>query len=460
MAITSGFFDSVSGDRTYDADQMSTYFEGLISDGVYENVGDRFAVTTANNGMNINVGSGRAIIQSHWVKNDATTVLTLDPADVQLNRVDAIVLRLDTSAREISLTVKKGTAVSGTPTMPTITRSGTVYELYIAAVLVNKNATQPTSITDLRPSSYCGWVTGIIQQVDTSDLFTQWQTAYQTYYDTMTAEFDAYMQSKMDAFNSWFATLTGQLKVETNITKFQNIVKLTTMDVVMSWAEIGIEEFDADTDVLLVFVNGVFFGEGNEYTISANGKMIDFNQKMAIGDEVTFVVLKNVIGGTVYASDAVLQSDVAATGTVLMAQEVTPTVTITCDQGYYFDSEVTCTLNGNQRKKSNSVPAIGVIAHFFGYCNPIFISPLSDGVLCTVGNDSVPANRTVIYGGIAWYWSTVNNGVGGSYDDSEGHMLTYPGSISSDDYSTSGGISPNYIRQILEYVHASAWEEF
>lgn len=34
MAITCGFFDSVSGDRTYDADQMSTYFEGLISDGV------------------------------------------------------------------------------------------------------------------------------------------------------------------------------------------------------------------------------------------------------------------------------------------------------------------------------------------------------------------------------------------------------------------------------------------
>ena len=59
MAITSGFFDSVSGDRTYDADQMSTYFEGLISDGVYENVGDRFAVTSANSGMNINVGAGR-----------------------------------------------------------------------------------------------------------------------------------------------------------------------------------------------------------------------------------------------------------------------------------------------------------------------------------------------------------------------------------------------------------------
>ena len=458
MAITSGFFDSVSGDRTYDADQMSTYFEGLISDGVYENIGERFAVTTANDGMNINVGSGRAIIQSHWVKNDAITVLTLDPADVQLNRVDAVVLRLDTSAREISLTIKKGTAVSGTPSMPTITRSGTVYELYLAAVLVNKNATQPTSITDLRPSSYCGWVTGLIQQVDTSDLFTQWQTAYENYYDQMTAQFDAYMQSKMDAFNRWFATLTGELKVEANITKYQNIHVVSTDGA--TGMPIGIPEYDSDIDVLFVYVNGVFFAEGTDYTVNEVGNGVNFSRGLRAGDEVTFVCLKNIIGGTVYAIDAVLQSDVAATGTVLMAQEVTPTVTITCDQGYYFDSEVTCTLNGNQRKKSNSVPAIGVIAHFFGYCDPIFISPLPDGVLCTVGNDSVPANRTVNYGGIAWYWSTVNNGVSGSYDDSEGNILTYPGSIGADDYSASGGISPTYIRQILEYVHASAQEEW
>ncbi len=163
-------------------------------------------------------------------------------------------------------------------------------------------------------------------------------------------------------------------------------------------------------------------------------------------------------GDPVHTAEAAF--DLAATGTVQTATETPPTVHISCDEGYYFDSAVSCTLNGNVRQKSNSVPAIGVIAHFFGYCDPIFISPLSDGVLCTVGNDSVPANRTLTYGGIQWYWSTVNNGVGGSYDDSSGNMLTYPGSIDADDYSASGGISPTYIRQILDYVHAQAWEEF
>lgn len=300
MAITSGFFDSVSGDRTYDADQMSTYFEGLISDGVYENVGDRFAVTSANSGMNINVGAGRAIVQSHWVKNDATTVLTLDPSDVQLNRVDAIVLRLDTNAREISLVVKKGTAVNGTPTMPAITRTATVYELYLAAVLINKGTTQPTSITDLRPSSYCGWVTGLVQQVDTSDLFTQWQTAYAAQF----AAFDAYIEAKQAAFDSWFSTLTKQLTVEATITKLQNTVYTGAGD---TGAALYLDEYNPDTDVLFVYVNGVYFTEGIEYEqrdISGVGHAISLldGRTFRQNDEVTFIVLKNIPGGSVISA--------------------------------------------------------------------------------------------------------------------------------------------------------------
>lgn len=455
MAITSGFFDSVNSDRLYDADQMSTYFEGLISDGVYENVGERFVVTSANDGMKVNVGSGRALLCSHWIKNDATATLTLDPSEVSQSRIDVVCLRLETSARAISLTIKKGTSTTGTPTYDPPTRTATVFELYLAAVLIGKGATQPTSITDLRPSTYCGWVTGIIEQVDTSDLFTQWQNAYAQ----MFARFDAYMAAKERAFNEWFESLTKTLTVDTSITKAQVTKNLTTKDVTLGLTDIGVEGFNANTDVLFVFHKGSFWTEGVHYEI--DGQRIQIEANVSIGDRVTFIVLRNIIGEEVItAADADAIFNIASVGSVRSATETPPTVHITCDTGYYFDSEVTCTLGGSQREKSNSLPAIGVIAHFFDYCAPIFISPIPDAVLCTVGNDTVPANRTLIYGGIAWYWSTVNNGVGGAYDDSEGHMLTYPGSIGSDDYSASGGISPTYIRQILEYVHASAWEEF
>lgn len=455
MAITSGFFDSVNSDRLYDADQMSTYFEGLISDGVYENVGERFVVTSANDGMKVNVGSGRALLRSHWIKNSASETLTLDPSDVSQARIDVVCLRLDTSARAITIAIKKGTATAGSPTYDPPTRTSGVWELYLASVLIGKGATQPTSITDLRPSSYCGWVTGIIEQVDTSDLFTQWQNAYAQ----MFARFDAYMDAKEAAFNAWFENLTKTLTVDTSIKKYQVTKNLTTMDVTLGVTDIGVEGFNANTDVLLVYHKGSFWTEGVHYEI--DGQRIQIEATVNRGDRVTFIVLKNIIGAdvtTVAEADAVF--DLSAAGTVHTSTETPPTVHITCDEGYYFDTPVTCTLGGNQREKSNSLPAIGVIAHFFDYCDPIFISPIPDAVLCTIGNDIIPANRTLIYGGIAWYWSTVNNGIGGSYDDSEGNMLTYPGSIGSDDYSASGSISPTYIRQILEYVHASAWEEF
>jgi hypothetical protein len=306
MAITSGFFDSVNGDRTYDADQMSNYFDGLVSDGVYESVGERFLVSSANNGMNINVGSGRAIIQSRWVKNDATEVLTLDPSDVQLNRIDAIVLRLDTSARSIDLVVKKGTAVNGTPTMPEIKRTESVYELYLASVYIAKGATQPTSITDLRPSSYCGWVTGVVQQVDTSDLFEQFNTAYWALYN----QFRLYMLQTQKAFDEWFETLTGELKVEAGFVKKENnIIFPIALDAGITKVKVGIDDYEPNSDALLVFFEGVFQSENKDYTLTTVGNEPAINWShtytVSAGTHMTFVVFKNIIGKNVlYPSTA------------------------------------------------------------------------------------------------------------------------------------------------------------
>ena len=67
MAWTSGFFNSVNGDRLYNADQMSRLFEGLITDGVYASVGNKMAVQP-NSGMTIQIATGRGWFGRHWVK--------------------------------------------------------------------------------------------------------------------------------------------------------------------------------------------------------------------------------------------------------------------------------------------------------------------------------------------------------------------------------------------------------
>lgn len=308
MAITYGFFDAVNSDRVYNAEQMTHYFDGIVSDGVFENIGNRFVVASAHDGMKITVGSGRALIRSHWVVNDAATEFTLDPADAGANRTDAVALRLDMDARTISLIVKKGTASNGEPTPPAIVREGSVWELYLAYVRVNKGATQPSFITDLRPSQYCGWVTGVIEQVDTSDLFTQWEAAYSAYYAQMTAEFDAYIAQKTAAFNAWFATLTQELEVDTSITKYQSTWIAPREQYAGTLFEVGIPEYDETTDILFVYVNGLFAYDGTSIAENVDGHpawffvnegegFVSLNKNLQQGDEIAFVVIKNQPGG-------------------------------------------------------------------------------------------------------------------------------------------------------------------
>lgn len=298
MAVSSGYFDSINGDRTYNAEQMSNYFDGLVSNGVYEMIGDRFNVTVQS-GMTLNVGSGRAIIQSHWVKNDDIQTVTLDASNAQYPRIDVVCLRLDMDARSIILTKKTGTPAA-TPVMPDITRNADVYELYLASVLVPAGATTPQTITDLRPSSLCGWVTGIIKQVDTSDLFTQWQEAYTQQF----ADFDAYMTIKMQQFNTWFEHLTSQLIVDTTIVKYENVVAAVAgFDI----SFIGIPDYIIGEDVLLTFVNGKLISEGFDYEIFRYGsgytpaiKLLG-GKKFNSGEKIIYVVLKSVPGGNIKA---------------------------------------------------------------------------------------------------------------------------------------------------------------
>ena len=93
---TSGFFNSVNGDRVYNADQMSGIFEGLITDGVYESVGNKLAVQP-NSGMTIQIATGRGWFAKRWVDNTTPFLIALEASDVTLNRWAAVCIRVDTA---------------------------------------------------------------------------------------------------------------------------------------------------------------------------------------------------------------------------------------------------------------------------------------------------------------------------------------------------------------------------
>lgn len=299
MSIKSGFFNSVNGDRKYNAEDMSHYFDGLITDGVFEAVDDKLQVK-AGGAMTVNVATGRAMIDCHWLKNDSVYSLDIEPADVQLNRCDGIGVKLDLTNRQMSLIVYKGKLGSDAFEIPKNTE--TIKYLWLATVWVKAGTTSITQsrIGDLRGGSVCPWVTGLIKQVDTSQLFAQYQEACQEYYDEMTAEMNAFFATKQAEFNAWFDTLTSELVVDTYIKKYQNsyIVNSETKEL-----SIGISEYDSAKDILSVNINGVLFVEGVEYTISGTGAAakIVLNNTIKADNRITFVVLKSKIGSSAEA---------------------------------------------------------------------------------------------------------------------------------------------------------------
>ena len=185
MAWTSGFFNSVNGDRLYNADQMSRIFEGLITDGVYESVANKLAVQP-NSGMTIQIATGRGWFGRHWVNNDSEYKLTVAQSDVILNRYVAVVIKVDdTDAVRDAVPYLKYSDYATTPVKPTMTRTETVKEYCLAYIYIKAGSTAITAsdIEDTRQdTNLCGWVTGLIDQITPDTLYTQFTALFNEWF--------------------------------------------------------------------------------------------------------------------------------------------------------------------------------------------------------------------------------------------------------------------------------------
>lgn len=206
MSEFSGFFDAhkVSGDwdRTYVAAEFARYFASFVGNGVFAGQSNELQVIQSNpQGMAVTVASGKAWIDGYMYYNNADLVLPIDNADGALNRIDTIVCRWSSVDRMIKAYVKKGIAAVN-PTAPAIQWDADIKELQLASIRINAGIVSivQSSITDTRPNSnVCGWVTGIINQVDTATLFLQWQAAYDNEYKN-TQEYIAQQKALWEEF--------------------------------------------------------------------------------------------------------------------------------------------------------------------------------------------------------------------------------------------------------------------
>ena len=285
MAVTYGFFNSLNSDRVYNADQMSEYFKGLITNGVYESVDEAMQVL-ATTGMTVRVGRGRAIIDCKWINLDTVEDITLASSHVTLNRYTAICVHLDIANRLMEIVAINGANASD-PVRPTPTDTATDKYLVLAYVYVGAGVTTITqaNITDTRANTnICGWVTGLIEQVDTSTLFLQWQTAYEDYYSRMQAGFD-----------EWFSALTDELNVNTYLEAYKKRVVLAGTSTAIPLDMTGYT-YEA-SDMIEVYINGLYADEGYDYTLDTSGSQPTITPvATASGTVVSISVKKSKIG--------------------------------------------------------------------------------------------------------------------------------------------------------------------
>lgn len=277
MAIESYFFNAVQSgstyDRVYNAEDVTSYLNLLVGNGVFPNPSTQLQVR-ASSGMTVIVGAGSGWINGHKMVNTADMTLTLDPSDVLLNRIDDIIFYVDYNNREMGIAIKKGTAASS-PTAPTLQRDSTRYEMCLAQIAVNKQVAAITGsmITDTRGnSSLCGYVQGLIQQMDTTTMFDQWQAG----------------------FEEWFSEVKDELSTATLLRKFEYDYTTVSANESTFNVQSFIEQYAYALDILEIRINGLTL-TASEYTRDEN--VVTLTTPIAEkGTPISFCIYKSVDG--------------------------------------------------------------------------------------------------------------------------------------------------------------------
>lgn len=245
MAVKYGFFNSVNGDRKYNAEDMTKYFDKIVSDGVFHDTETALQVSPLS-GMTIQMHSGRGFISCHWLENNASYSLNVSQSHVTLDRKDRVVMRLNMNenARNMEIKILTGT-FSSIPKVPPISSDPLITDLTLAYIDIPHGTTEITesNIIDKRnDAAECGWVRSLI------------------------------------------ASAGGDIK------KYQSHRALEAETKTFT---VNIAEYRTIGTVLQIYVNGIMLIENVEYTVSGSGAsaIVTLTNTIRAGNAITCIVL-------------------------------------------------------------------------------------------------------------------------------------------------------------------------
>ncbi len=307
MAIEFGYFPSNAAlgiKNEYNGFKFNRQLKYLVKDGVFatpQNTPSDYLQVMQDTGMQVKIRPGAGNFFNTWFESTEEEILTLDVGS-SLDRIDLIVVEVNKTPTVLKSYFKviKGTPGS-TPVAPTIVRTSYIEQYTLAAIYVRANTVNiyQSNITDKRGSADCPWVTSLIQQVDTSTLFLQFETS----------------------FWDWFNNVKETLSTTTLLRKYTGYVNTTVEN--QTEITIPISNYNSVLDILQVHIEGRILREGIDYVKNGFSSITLSMGLPVVNTLLYFEVFKSVDG-----------SDAESIATLLyQLQDAFNTTKVTKDDG-------------------------------------------------------------------------------------------------------------------------------
>lgn len=251
MAKQCGFFNAhlIDGeyDRVYLAEQFAAYFASFIGNGIFGKSMQKLQVLSQDTpDMSVKVLSGEAWINGWWYRDPESFNLNLQIADGILPRIDVVVLRWGSSERDMWLQVITGVPATN-PVKPQIRRDADYYDLQLAVISVPAGCIRITQaqIQDTRlDNAVCGLVTGVVDQIDTTGLFAQFERYFEEFKSQNTVDWYAWIEQ----FREFIESLeNGELliRVEEMLNQILSLASYNDIDAIINGTYVERPESDA-----------------------------------------------------------------------------------------------------------------------------------------------------------------------------------------------------------------------
>lgn len=341
MSERSGFFqaewdpdlvDPRTGEQTgwwdlnYLYSDFLNYFKLFVGNGVFGSPTNQLRVIPGE-GLTVIVKAGWAYINGAWYHNDSDKEIIIPTNSGSQARVDSIRLRYSEANREIIAIHVLGDV--------TPVRSSMTYDLILATINVQYGATSisASDITDKRvDENVCGLVKGLLEVETTEDLFAQYQSIFNQWFDgikdQLTGDLAVRLQLEFDQLNNKVDTY--QDTVEQDIADYKSDIQ-TDISNYESAVQTSINQYHTSTQAQIDEATGLVEDYvDNDYVIQER-EFIFVNKVCTISDsKVKASSLLDVYftAATItHAEDCKISVDSSA-GLITLTAEVQPTQTI------------------------------------------------------------------------------------------------------------------------------------